>query len=193
MQGDTLAPFLFIICLDYALRTSVDIVKDLGFTWKPRQCRRSPAETDVDYADDLALLADTIEHATTLLQKLEKEAKEVGLLINARKTEFISYNQSGKITSLNGQEIKSVDEFTYLGSNIASTKRDVQLRIGKAWGDMDGLRTIWKSTLSDNLKREFHRAAVQTVVLYDSSTWTLTKQLESRLDNSNIRIFELAP
>ena len=32
LQGDTLAPFIFIICLDYVLRTSIDLSKELGFT-----------------------------------------------------------------------------------------------------------------------------------------------------------------
>ena len=31
LQGDTLAPYLFIICLDYALRTSIDLIKENGF------------------------------------------------------------------------------------------------------------------------------------------------------------------
>ena len=31
LQGDTLAPYLFIICLDYVLRTSIHKIKDNGF------------------------------------------------------------------------------------------------------------------------------------------------------------------
>ena len=31
LQGDTLAPYLFIICLDYVLRASIDKIKDKGF------------------------------------------------------------------------------------------------------------------------------------------------------------------
>ena len=34
LQGDTFAPYLFIICLDYVLRTSIDIIKENGFTLK---------------------------------------------------------------------------------------------------------------------------------------------------------------
>ena len=32
LPGDTLAPYLFIICLDYVLRTLVDVMKQNGFT-----------------------------------------------------------------------------------------------------------------------------------------------------------------
>ena len=31
LQRDTLAPFLFIICLDYVLRTSIDKIKENEF------------------------------------------------------------------------------------------------------------------------------------------------------------------
>ena len=31
LQGDTLAPYLLIICLDYVLGTSTDLMKENGF------------------------------------------------------------------------------------------------------------------------------------------------------------------
>ena len=37
MQGDTLAPYLFIICLDYVLRTSIDLIKENGYTFKRQE------------------------------------------------------------------------------------------------------------------------------------------------------------
>ena len=33
LQGDTQAPYLFIICLDYVLRTLIDKIKENGFEW----------------------------------------------------------------------------------------------------------------------------------------------------------------
>ena len=58
MQGDTLTPYLFIICLDYVLRTSIDKFKENGFELI-KKSRRYPAKTitDADYADDIAILA----------------------------------------------------------------------------------------------------------------------------------------
>ena len=81
-----------------------------------------------------------------------------------------------------GKALKLVDTFTYLGSNIASTEKDVNIRIGKAWGALDGLHIIWKSNISDEMKREFFRAIVESVLMYGSNTWTLTKRLQSKLD-----------
>ena len=61
LQGDTLAPYLFIICLDYVLRTSIDLIKENGFTLVKLRSRRYLAQiiADADYVVDMALLANT--------------------------------------------------------------------------------------------------------------------------------------
>ena len=73
LQGDTLAPYLFIICLDYVLRTSIDKIRGNGFELTKKRSRRHPAKTitDADYVDDIALLANTPNQAETLLHSLE--------------------------------------------------------------------------------------------------------------------------
>ena len=190
LQGDTLAPFLFIICLDYALRTSLDTNKHLGFKLKQAQSSRNPAKfiTDVDYADDLALTSHTIQEATELLHKLETAAREIGLYINTKKTEYMEFNQTGTITSLDGRQLKSVQDFTYLGSSIQSTDKDMQIRKGKAWTALNKLEKIWKSNLSMKLKRNLFTAVVESVLLYGSTTWTLTKKQASQLDGTYTRM-----
>ena len=61
LQANTLAPYLFIICLDYVLRTSINKMKNNGFKLAKKRSRSYPALTitDVDYVDDIALLANT--------------------------------------------------------------------------------------------------------------------------------------
>ena len=73
LKGDTLSPYLFIICLDYMLRMSTDKIKNNGFKLTKERSSRYPAQTiaDVDYADDIALLANTPAQAETLLHSLE--------------------------------------------------------------------------------------------------------------------------
>ena len=44
LQGDTLAPYLFIICLDYVLRTSLDKIRENGFELTKKRSRRYPAK-----------------------------------------------------------------------------------------------------------------------------------------------------
>ena len=44
LQGDTLALYLFIICLDYVLRTFIDKIKENGFKLTKKRSRRYPAK-----------------------------------------------------------------------------------------------------------------------------------------------------
>ena len=57
LQGNTLAPYLFIICLDYVFQTSIDLTKENGFTLKKERTRQYPTETltDAVYVDDIEL------------------------------------------------------------------------------------------------------------------------------------------
>ena len=72
-----------------------------------------------------------------------------GLLVNAHKTEYMCYNQTGNITTLDGASLRLVDKFTYLGSSVSSTENDIDTRLTKAWTAIDRLSIIWKSDLTD--------------------------------------------
>ena len=67
LQGDMLAPYLFITYLDYVLRTSINKIRENGFELTKKRSRRYPAKTitNADYADDIAILANTISQSTT--------------------------------------------------------------------------------------------------------------------------------
>ena len=73
LQGDTLAPYLLIICLDYMLRMSIDIMKDNSSKLAKERSKRYPTQTitDADYADGIALLANRPVQTETLLHSLE--------------------------------------------------------------------------------------------------------------------------
>ena len=78
---------------------------------------------------------------------LERAAAGIGLHVNARKTEYMCYNQTANITTLDGTSLRLVDKFTYLGSSVSSTKNDIDTRLTKAWTAIDRLSIIWKSDL----------------------------------------------
>ena len=42
LQGDTLAPYLFIICLDYVLRTSIDNIRENSFVLTKKRAEGTP-------------------------------------------------------------------------------------------------------------------------------------------------------
>ena len=133
LQGDTLAPYPFIICLDYVLRTSIDKIRENGLELTKKRSRRYSAKTitDTDYADDMAILANTPNQAETRLHSLERAAR-IGLLVNAHKTEYMCFNQTGEIPTLVGTSLKLVDKFTYLGSCVSSTEKDIETQLTKA-------------------------------------------------------------
>ena len=69
------------------------------------------------------------------------------------------YNQTGDISTLEGTPLKLVDKFTYLGYNVESTEKDIETRLTKAWIAINRLSIIWKSDLTDKMKRSFFQAA----------------------------------
>ena len=108
-----------------------------------KRSRRYPAKTitDADYADDIAILANTPDQAETLLHSLERAAAGIGLYVNAHKTEYMCYNQTWDIST---QDISNqlVDKSTYLGSSVASTEKDIDTRLTKAWTAINRLSII---------------------------------------------------
>ena len=97
------------------------------------------------------------------------------------------YNQTGDISIQNGTPLKLVDKLTYLGSSVSSTEKNIDTRLTKAWTAIDRLSIIWKSDLTDEMKRSFFQAAVVSILLYGCTTWTLTKRLE-KVDGNYTRI-----
>ena len=190
LQGDTLAPYLFIICLDYVLRTSIDKIRENGFELTKKRSRRYPAKTitDADYVDDIALLAKTHNQAETLLHSWERATAGIGLHVNAHKTEYMCFNQAGDISTLDRTSLKLIDKFTYLGRSVSSTEKNIDTRLTKAWTAIDKLSIIWKSDLTDKMKRSFFQAAVVSILLCGYTTWTLTKRLEKKLDGNYTRM-----
>ena len=194
LQGDTLAPYLFIIALDYAMRQATEDEQSLGFTLDRARSKRHPAKIicDTDFADDLALLSNTLKQAQELLTRVENAAKQIGLHVNNTKTEYMLFNQdAGAITTVEGHTLKQVDDFQYLGSWIDTCSKDISIRIGKAWTALLKLNTIWKSNMSESLRVQFFRATVETVLLYGSTAWTLTKALKKKLDGAYTKMLRV--
>ena len=186
LQGDTLAPFLFIIVLDYVLRLSLDTINDQGLQLHPRRSRRQPAIyiTDLDFADDIALVSDLVANAESLLHSLEKAASLVGLHCNEGKTEVISSTQNCSFQSSASNKIKQVEDFKYLGSFIMASEKDMKTRKALAWLACNKLDKIWHSTLANKTKVHVFKTLIEPILLYGAETWTLSKSQQKRLDGA---------
>ena len=108
-QGNTLAPFLLIIPLDYAMRSAIEGYEDLGLTLSERRSRRSAAVmiTDTDFADDIALISNNLDKVQSLLEGVETGATEVALHMNTGKTEYMAYNLRHRATLLPYSQLKA--------------------------------------------------------------------------------------
>lgn len=194
MQGDTLAPFLFIIVLDYALKKAISgREQELGFTLTPRKSSRHPAVvlTDLDYADDISLLSDNMEQAQELLHRVELECTKVGLRVNAKKTEVMTYNvppEHQPLITAEDTVLKEVEDFKYLGAWVNSTEQDLKVKKALAWRALNGMNSVWNSNLSRQIKLSFFYATVESVLLYGSECWTLNPTLEKSLDGCYTRM-----
>ena len=73
-------------------------------------------------------------------------------------------------------------------SHSGTTEKDIDTRLTKAWTAIDRLSIIWKSDLTDKMKRSFFQAAVVSILLYGCTTWTLTKRLKKKLDGNYTRM-----
>ena len=79
MQGDTLAPFLFVTVLDYTLRNAINrFEEELGLTLNKRQSRRVGVVSlcDLDFADYIVLVSDAVNHTQELLVEWRGNAKK---------------------------------------------------------------------------------------------------------------------
>ena len=93
------------------------------------------------------------------------------------------FNQDGAIFSLK----KLIDQFTYLGSNISSTKSYVSICIDTVHTAVNRLSTIWKSDLHDKISREFFQMVAVSVLLYSCTILDFDKSFKKKLDGNYTR------
>ena len=129
----------------------------------------------------LAILANAPAQSGTLLHSLKRATGGIGFHVNVHKTEYMCFNQTDDISTLGSSSLKLVDKFTYQGSCVSSAEKDINTRLTKAWTATNRLAVIWKSDLTDKMKRSFFQAAVVSILLYGCTTWTLTKRMEKSL------------
>ena len=185
LQGDVLAPFLFIIVIDHIMKGSC---AGHGFEYVKGNGSRSPAKTlnDLDYADDIALLEKLVTLANDQLGKLSSEARKVGLVINADKTEYMAFNQPSDQPGivLDGLQLQQVADFQYLGSRMSCTRVDFKRRKGLAWAVFWDLEKIWRAShVSLALKVNIFKASVLSVFLYGCETWIICSTMANKINS----------
>jgi hypothetical protein len=194
LQGDVLAPFLFTLYIDIALRTALR-EDDNGFVIERRRSSRHPAKylSALAYADDLVVLSSSVNGAQIILTHLETACKNLGLTINTDKTKSLSLHSTSPISfSTSEGTIQSCTSFLYLGAILPSSEEDFLRRKGLAWGMMGKLRPLWQADLSTKARLRLFNAIVLPILSYAAETWTLNKSLEKRVDSAYMRLLRTA-
>ena len=104
----------------------------------------------------------------------------------------MSFNISNPIIKTdNGKMLKHVNDFIYHGSWIYSCEKDISTRIGKYRSALNKFNSIWRSNLPTPLKVTFFKSIVESVLLYGSSTSTLTKSMAKKVDGVYTKILRV--
>ncbi|XP_054282434.1 uncharacterized protein LOC128999782 [Macrosteles quadrilineatus] len=108
---------------------------------------------DLDFADDLCIMAQSFRDIEAKLNDLRVEAQQVGLKINARKTkEMRLNNRNNTPLRTGGDDIERANEFCYLGSMVTEgggADRDMENRLNKARAAFAQLRVWWPEFISN--------------------------------------------
>ena len=194
LQGNTLSPYLFIVLLDYALKKTLQ--DDVGFVVRKRNGSRHPAIHIgvLAYADDICLLAESIDDVECSLYRLETSAAEIGLTINHNKTKAMHLGHASvrHVRFANGNPIDSYDKFAYLGVPTSNEETVFQSHLSKAWAAATKLRSIFNSKENYAIKIGFCRSAVESILLYGLECLPLTSTLQGKLDSAYRRILRYA-
>jgi len=149
--------------------------------------------TDLDFADNVSLLAELLEVFVLALTVMQEEASTFGLQINWSKTKILQVpsSTSSSTVQVADRHVEVVDAFVYLGCLIDSSggsRGEVLHRIGLARSCMNMLeRRIWKSSIRMETKLRFYQTYIVPVLIYGCETWATTKYLLSCLDAFDTR------
>jgi hypothetical protein len=145
---------------------------------------------DLEYADDAALLAETLQAVMILTASVAEEGKKLGLKLNIAKTKIMSvtrqYGPQEK-TELGAEEIEKVDKFVYLGSQISSSggcEGEIKRRIALATSTFNRLwdKIFKRRNITMRVKLRLLNAAVIPVLTYGCESWSMTAAMEKRLN-----------
>ena len=179
-QGCVMSGFIFVIVIDWVMRNTLD--KRRGLRWN-----LTTVLEDLDYADDIALLASRHSDLQEKTSRLHDTAEIVGLSINPRKTKTMRLNcKNSDSIIVEGNELEDVETFPYLGAMLdkqGGTATDIKRRLALARNAFSTLQPLWKSSkYSFKTKLRIFNTNVVAVLLYGAETWRTNVADMNKLD-----------
>ena len=121
-----------------------------------------------------------MKRAQSHLTRTADAAAELGLVISAPKTEFMTIHcHPQPPLQVYGTPINHVTDFKYLGYTMASSDSDVRRRTA-FWK----LERLWKSpSIPISTKVTFFNITCITVLLHGCESWVIPKDMENRINS----------
>lgn len=147
--------------------------------------------SDLDFADDVVLLAEILSTLVGSLEALSRAAEPLGLKVSWAKTKIQAFDevlQGVESVAVCSENVEIVNRFTYLGSVIHSdggSDLDVERRLGMAYTAMESLNnSVWRCrNLSRRIKVRVFETLVLPVLFYGAETWTLVSRTSARINS----------
>ena len=179
-QGCLLSPILFNLYLENIMREALeDFHTTISVGGRPI--------CNLRFADDIDLLGGSNEELQELTDRLVDRADAYGMEVSSEKSKaMLNSSTSTTVTiTMNGEELEQVESFKYLGSTLTADGRstaEVKIRLAVAMSAMSGLSRVWKSKdISFISKMKLFKTLVLSILLYGCESWTLTADLEKRI------------
>ena len=174
-----LSPCLFNLYAEYIMRNAGLDEAQTGIKIARRNI------SNLRYADDTTLMAESEEELKSLLMKVKEETEKVGLKLTIQKTKIMA---SGPITSwqIDGETVETVSDFILGGSKITADgdcSHEMKRRLLLGRKVMTNLDSILKSRdIILPAKVHLVKAMVFPVVMYGCESWTTKKAEHQRID-----------
>ena len=187
-QGCLLSPTLFNIFLERIMTDALE-----GHTTSVTINGRPLS--NLRFADDIDGLAGSESDLIDLITRLDESSRSYGMLISAEKTKIMANNNTSGFTQtvkVKETTLEAVDQFKYLGAIITDegSKTEVLSRIAQSQSALAKLKTIWNDkNITLKSKIRLLRSLVISIFLYACETWTLTAEIERRVDSFEMRTF----
>ncbi|KAK3531193.1 hypothetical protein QTP70_015134 [Hemibagrus guttatus] len=180
-QELALSPFLFAIVMD---QLSEEVRQESPWTMM--------------FADDIVICSESREQVEENLERWRFALERRGMKVSGSKTEYMCVNEregSGTVR-LQGEEVKKVQEFKYLGSTVQSNGecgKEVKKRVQAGW---NGWRKVWgvlcERKISARIKGKVYRTVVRAAMLYGLETVSLRKRQESELEVAELKMLRFS-
>ncbi|KAK3553256.1 hypothetical protein QTP86_032787 [Hemibagrus guttatus] len=172
-QGSALSPFLFAMVMD---QLSEEVRQESPWTMM--------------FADDIVICSESREQVEENLERWRFALERRGMKVSRSKTEYMCVNEregSGTVR-LQGEEVKKVQEFKYLGSTVQSNGecgKEVKKRVQAGWNGWRKVSgVLCDQKISARIKGKVYRTVVRPAMLYGLETVSLRKRQESELEDT---------